>query len=218
MPAEIGTSSDVLSVGAAPATPQRAQKMPAGNGTGSDMPSVGAAPGHKRLNNEGPSGPPESKRQQTEASDDESTVIGDDNVADMEDVDEDGFKVVRHRKGRTVGVPVLITATEQGRDLRQVNPITLYSDIEGMLGAAPIRSRFTVQGALLLDVQTEKQANTLLQCKTISNIAVNARVPNAYLKNTCVIRGVPKWYSDQELMAFLRPQGVFSARRMIRRI
>ncbi|KAH6922579.1 hypothetical protein HPB50_016671 [Hyalomma asiaticum] len=192
--------------------------MPAENGTGSDMPSVGAAPGHKRLNNEGPSGPPESKRQQTEPSDDESTVIGDDNVADMEDVDEDGFKVVRHRKGRTVGVPVLITATEQGRDLRQVNPITLYSDIEGLLGAAPIRSRFTVQGALLLDVQTEKQANTLLQCKTISNIAVNARVPNAYLKNTCVIRGVPKWYSDQELMAFLRPQGVFSARRMIRRI
>ncbi|KAH6920519.1 hypothetical protein HPB50_028493 [Hyalomma asiaticum] len=73
----------------------------------------------------GPSGPPESKRQQTEPSDDESTVIGDDNVADMEDVDEDGFKVVRHRKGRTVGVPVLITATEQGRDLSQVNPITL---------------------------------------------------------------------------------------------
>ncbi|KAH6925117.1 hypothetical protein HPB50_001029 [Hyalomma asiaticum] len=97
----------------------------------------------------------------------------------MEDVDEDCFKVVRHRKGRTVGVPILITATEQGRDLRQVNPITLYSDIEGMLGATPIRSRFTVQGALLLDVQTEKQANTLLQCKTISNIAVNARVPNA---------------------------------------
>ncbi|KAH6943295.1 hypothetical protein HPB50_018743 [Hyalomma asiaticum] len=64
------------------------------------MPSVGAAPGHKRLNNEGPSGPPESKRQQTEASDDESTVIGDDNVADMEGVDEDGFKVVRHRKAK----------------------------------------------------------------------------------------------------------------------
>ncbi|KAH6924727.1 hypothetical protein HPB50_023029 [Hyalomma asiaticum] len=134
----------------------------------------------------------------------------------MEDVDEDGFKVVRHRKGRTVGVPVLITATEKGRDLRQVNLITLYSDIEGMLGAAPISSRFTVQGALLLDVQTEKQANTLLQCKDISNIAVDARVPNAYLKNTCLIRGVTKLFSDEELMAFLRLQGVFSARRMIR--
>ncbi|KAH6946479.1 hypothetical protein HPB50_013714 [Hyalomma asiaticum] len=136
----------------------------------------------------------------------------------MEDVDEDGFKVVRHCKGRTVGVPVLITATEQDRDLTQVNPITLYSDIEGMLGAAPIRSRFTVQGALLLDVQTEKQANTLLHCKTISNIAVNAPLTNGYLNNTCIIRGVPKWYLDEELMAFWRPQGVFGARKMIRRI
>ncbi|KAH6940193.1 hypothetical protein HPB50_026315 [Hyalomma asiaticum] len=73
-----------------------------------------------------PIGPP-GKQAPTEVSDDESTVIGEDNVADMEDVDEDAFKVVRHRKGRTVGVTVLITATEQGRDLRQGNPITLYS-------------------------------------------------------------------------------------------
>ncbi|KAH6943906.1 hypothetical protein HPB50_000460 [Hyalomma asiaticum] len=35
---------------------------------------------------------------QTEASDDKSTVTRDDNVADMEDVDEDGCKVVRHCK------------------------------------------------------------------------------------------------------------------------
>ncbi|KAH6946855.1 hypothetical protein HPB50_015644 [Hyalomma asiaticum] len=104
--------------------------MPAEIGTGSDMPSVGAAPGNKRLNNEGPSSPPESKRQETEVSDDESTVIGDDNVANMEDVDEDGFKVVRPRKGRTVGVPVLVTATEQGRDLRQQVTVGAPSDLQ----------------------------------------------------------------------------------------
>ncbi|KAH6934195.1 hypothetical protein HPB50_021497 [Hyalomma asiaticum] len=42
----------------------KAQEMPAESGNGSDMPSFGAAPGQKRLNIEGPSGPPESKRQQ----------------------------------------------------------------------------------------------------------------------------------------------------------
>ncbi|KAH6948235.1 hypothetical protein HPB50_023240 [Hyalomma asiaticum] len=95
--------------------------MPAESCNGSDMPSGGAEPGQKRLNIDGTSASPESKRQQTEVWDDESTVTGDYNAADMEDVDEDGFKVVRHRKGRTVGVPVLVTATEQGRDLRQAS-------------------------------------------------------------------------------------------------
>ncbi|KAH6941376.1 hypothetical protein HPB50_017520 [Hyalomma asiaticum] len=120
------------------------QRMPAENGNGSYMPSAGAAPGQKRLNTDDTSGSPESKHQQTDVPDDESTVIGDDNVADMEDVDEDDFVVVNDRKGLTVGVPVLITATEQGRHHRQVNPLTSHSGMEGMLGASPIRSRFTV--------------------------------------------------------------------------
>ncbi|KAH6943031.1 hypothetical protein HPB50_014106 [Hyalomma asiaticum] len=68
--------------------------MPAENGNGSNMPSVGAAPGQKCLNIDDTTNSTESKRQQTELSDDESIVIGDDNVADMENAGDDGFEVV----------------------------------------------------------------------------------------------------------------------------
>ncbi|KAH6920487.1 hypothetical protein HPB50_028526 [Hyalomma asiaticum] len=54
--------------------------MPADNSNGSDMPSVSAAPGQKRLNVDDTSSSPEIKRKQIEVSDDESTVIADDNV------------------------------------------------------------------------------------------------------------------------------------------
>ncbi|KAH6948228.1 hypothetical protein HPB50_023207 [Hyalomma asiaticum] len=136
-----------------PATPQRAQKMPAKNGNGSDMPSVGAAPGQKRLNIESPSGPQESKCQQTKVSDDELTVIGDNNMTDMEDVDDNGFKVVHHRKDRTVGVSVLITATEQGRDLGQQVTVGAPSDLQLWR-----RKRFIAGPKSHRDVSSEKAA------------------------------------------------------------
>ncbi|KAL1474875.1 hypothetical protein MTO96_037701 [Rhipicephalus appendiculatus] len=182
-----------------PAAAERDQKAPADNSSGSDMSLIGVTRCKKRSGVNETASSPESKRQQTEASDNESTVIGDTTVADMEDLDEGGFKIVRHRKDRTVGITVLIVSIQDGYNLRHVNPITLYSDIESMLGAAPMRSRFTAQGALLLNVEQKNMPTysstedhlQLLHCKTISNIPVSARVPNAYLKNTCTTRGVP---------------------------
>ncbi|KAH7978366.1 hypothetical protein HPB49_005359 [Dermacentor silvarum] len=163
---------------------------------------------------------PDCKRQDTGDSEDESTIIEDDNVANLPDLDMDegGFRVVRHRKDRAEGIPVLITAASERADLRQVNPILLYSELEAILGGAPVKSRFTAQGALLLDVETEGQANILLETKNIGGIAISSRVPHSYMKNTCIVRGVPKWYSDEELLTFLRPQGVFHAKRIIRRV
>lgn len=60
--------------------------------------------------------------------------------------------------------------------------------------------------------------NALLSCKSISGTAISARVPNSYLQNTCIIRGVPKWYTDNELLDYLKPQGVYHARRVTRRV
>ncbi|KAH7986174.1 hypothetical protein HPB52_025154 [Rhipicephalus sanguineus] len=80
------------------------------------------------------------------------------------------------------------------------------------------KSRFTAQGALLLDIETEDQANMILETKTICGLAISARVPHSYMKNTCIIKGVPRWYSDEELLTYLRPQGVYHARRVMRRV
>ncbi|XP_070390782.1 uncharacterized protein [Dermacentor albipictus] len=163
---------------------------------------------------------PGCKRQDTGESEDESTIIEDDNVAKPSDLDMDegGFRIVRHRKNRVEGIPVLITAASERDDLRQVNPIVLYSELERILGGAPVKRHFTAQGALLLDLETEGQANVLLETKNIGGIVISARVPHSYRKNKCIVKGVPKWYSDEKLVIYLRPQGVFHARRIIRRV
>ncbi|KAL1442147.1 hypothetical protein MTO96_030925 [Rhipicephalus appendiculatus] len=163
---------------------------------------------------------PDCKRQDITESEDDSTEIGDHNAANSTDLDMDegGFRVVRHRKDRTVGIPVILAPASEGANLRQVNPIALYSEIEAILGGAPVKSHFTAQGSLLLDIATEDQANVLLETKNICGIAISARVPHSYMKNTCVVRGVPRWYSDEELLTYLKPQGVYHARRIVRRV
>ncbi|KAH7978749.1 hypothetical protein HPB49_006649 [Dermacentor silvarum] len=204
--------------GAAPPAASQGARIQAGTDEHSAMTSQGVTPGQKRQLV--CTSQPDCKRQDTGDSEDESTIIEDDNVVNLSDLDMDegGFRIVRHRKDRAEGIPVLITAASERADLRQVNPILLYSELETILGGAPVKSHFTAQGALLLDVETEGQANILLETKNIGGIAISARVPHSYMKNTCIVRGVPKWYSDEELLTFLRPQGVFHARRIIRRV
>lgn len=142
---------------------------------------------------------------------------GGDNTTEMADMDQEGFKVVSHRKRRTVGIPVLLSPTEKGKDLRRENPIALFSVISSLLGKAPNRGRFTAQGALLLDVTTEEEVDILLRCNRLGGVAVCARLPYSYVQNTCIIRGVPKWHTEEELLTYLRPQGVTHVRRVVRR-
>ncbi|KAL1446519.1 hypothetical protein MTO96_028803 [Rhipicephalus appendiculatus] len=163
---------------------------------------------------------PDCKRQDITESEDDSTDIVDHDVVNSTDLnmDEGGFRVVRHRKERTVDIPVILAAASEGANLRQVNPIALYSEIEAILGGAPVKSHFSAQGSLLLDIATEDQANALLETKNICGIAISARVPHGYMKNTCIVRGVPRWYSDEELLTYLKPQGVYHTRRIVRRV
>ncbi|KAH6943893.1 hypothetical protein HPB50_000447 [Hyalomma asiaticum] len=86
---------------------------------------------------------PDSKRQDNEDSEGESTVTGGHSVANLTtlDVDEGGFRIVRQRKGTSSGIPVLIVPATEGIDFRQVNPhIVLCSEVEAILGGAPVRA------------------------------------------------------------------------------
>lgn len=51
-------------------------------------------------------------------------------VADMRDMNDESFKGVSQRRNRTVGIPVVISRTAAGMDLRQVDPISLYSAVK----------------------------------------------------------------------------------------
>lgn len=153
----------------------------------------------------------------TSKGDDDMIVGGSELGVEMTDVDEEGFKVVSHRKKRSVGIPVLVSPAKSDQGLSKVNPIVLFSAFKTLLGKAPIRSRFTAQGALLLDVETEKKVNVLLRSDQVGGIAISARLPHSYVQNTCIIKGVPKWYTEEDLLEYLRPQGVLHVRRILRR-
>lgn len=97
-----------------------------------------------------------------------------------------------------------------------MNPIALHSAVTSLSDAEPVRSYFTAQGSLLLDVAIEDQVNALFRCGKLCGVEVSARLPNAYLQNTCLIRGVPKWYTEADLLAYTKPQGVIHVRRIVR--
>ncbi|KAH7971443.1 hypothetical protein HPB49_024169 [Dermacentor silvarum] len=61
----------------------------------------------------------ECKRYKATETDDESTLIDDCDIADITDLDDEGFRLVRHRKERTVGIPVIITPVTEGADLKK---------------------------------------------------------------------------------------------------
>lgn len=103
----------------------------------------------------------ECKRYKATETDDESTLIDDCDIADITDLDDEGFRLVRHRKERTVGIPVIITPVTERAALKKVSLIVLSTEIQKILGAAPVRSRFTSEGALRLDVQIEEHVNAL---------------------------------------------------------
>ncbi|KAL1447497.1 hypothetical protein MTO96_044270 [Rhipicephalus appendiculatus] len=150
--------------------------------------------------------------------DDASTTVGlDEKVDDWSDMNDDNFKMVSHRKNRTLGYPVIVSPIESGKDLRQVNPIALHSAVKSVIDAEPVRRSFTAQGSLLLDVATEDQVNALFRCDKMCGVGVSARLPNAYLQSTCLIRGVSKWYTEADLLTNTKPQGVSHVRRIVRR-
>ncbi|KAH7932120.1 hypothetical protein HPB51_029537 [Rhipicephalus microplus] len=150
--------------------------------------------------------------------DDASTIVGlDEKVDDWSDMEDDNFKIVSHRKSRTVGIPVIISPVESGKDLRQVNPNALYSAVTSVIDAEPVRSYLTAQGSLLIDVAPEDQVNALFRCDKLCGVAVSARLPNAYLRNTWLIRVVQKWYNEADLLEYTKPQGLTPVRRIVRR-
>ncbi|KAG0435173.1 hypothetical protein HPB47_018646, partial [Ixodes persulcatus] len=57
----------------------------------------------------------------------------------------------------------------------------------------------------------------LLKVHSFYGIQVQATIPKAYLQNVGLIKGVPKWYTDNDLNEFLGPTGGIAARRLYQR-
>lgn len=109
--------------------------------------------------------------------DDDRMVSGSQVRVEMTDVDEEGFKAVSVCKKRSVGIPVLVFPAKGDQDLRKVNPVVQISTFKTLLRQAPIRSKFTAQDTLLLDVATEKEVNVLLRSDQVGGTAIFAGHP-----------------------------------------
>ncbi|XP_029831964.2 uncharacterized protein LOC115316666 [Ixodes scapularis] len=161
---------------------------------------------------------PQTKRRKGDGDDEEISV--NDHPEKMEETEagEDSeFTLVQHRRQRTTGVPVLLTPVQEDKRLQQQNPLKLSAEVETLAGAPIVRHRFTARGGLLLDVSEVPTVHRLLKVHSLCGIPVQATIPKAYLQNFGLIKGVPKWYTDNDLNEFLGPAGVIAARRLYQR-
>lgn len=77
-----------------------------------------------------------------------------------------------------------------------------------------ISSRLTARGGLLVEVTSASAARRLLRTETLCGVAVDVQVPRSDQHNVGLIRGVTKWYTDEEVADQLSSQGVVQARRV----
>lgn len=136
---------------------------------------------------------------------------------DLTEGDLEGFVLVEHRRQRTTGVPVLLTPTNEAHRLQQQNPLKLSAEVNTAAGCPILRHHFTARGGLLVEVAEVNSVNKLLRVRNLGDMPVQATIPNTYLQNFGLIKGVPAWYTDAELANFLQPTGVVAARRLYRR-
>lgn len=134
-----------------------------------------------------------------------------------EEINDEGFTLVEHRRKRKTGIPVLFTPTKEEDRLQQLNPLKLSDEIKATAGAPFVRHRFTAKGGLLVDVAEPATVNRLLTVRALGGVSVVATIPRAYMQNSGLIKGVPDWYSNAEMTDFLGPVGVIAARRLYQR-
>ena len=136
---------------------------------------------------------------------------------DSTEGDLEGFILVTHRRERTTGVPVLLTPADETQRLQQQNPLRLSTEVNMAAGGPILRHQFTARGGLLVEVAEVSSVNRLMQVNTLGGIPVQVTIPNTYLQNFGMIKGVPLWYTDAQLVECLQPEGVIAARRPYRR-
>lgn len=83
-----------------------------------------------------------------------------------------------------------------------------------VVGHGLVSSRLTARGGLLVEVTSASAARRLLRTETLCGVAVDVQVPRSDQHNVGLIRGVTKWYTDEEVADQLSSQGVVQARRI----
>lgn len=140
-------------------------------------------------------------------------TTGDVHVAEEEN--QAAFTVVRHKKSRSAGIPVVIQPTQPGCSFWRLNPNLLASAVVSTAQEKVLTHRFNKDGGLVVTVSSLNAANRLLAVTELVGMAVQARLPRSYSATSGKIYDVPLEYTDEELLSYLRDQGVTSAKRQV---
>ncbi|XP_077548032.1 uncharacterized protein LOC144160707 [Haemaphysalis longicornis] len=140
-------------------------------------------------------------------------TTGDGHAAEEES--QAAFTVVRYKKSRPTDIPVVIQPTQPGCSFWRLNPNLLASAVVSIAQEKVLTHRFNKDGGLVVTVSTLNAANRLLAVTELVGMTVQARLPRSYSATCGKIDDVPLEYTDEELLSYLRDQGVTSAKRQV---
>lgn len=154
--------------------------------------------------------PPQKKRAVGEGQENAATL-----GEEVEAMDEAAFTVVKYKKARAAGIPVTFQPTQPGSSLWRVNPNLLAAAVVASAQEKVLTHRLNKDGSLVVTVPTLSAANRLLEVTEVAGMAVRVSVPRSYSATFGKIHGVPREYTDNELLVYLQDQGVISVRRQV---
>lgn len=132
-----------------------------------------------------------------------------------EEKHQSAFTVVTYKKTRPAGIPVVIQPTQPSCSFWRLNPNLLASAVVTTAQEKVLTHHFSKDGSLVVTVSSVNAANRLLAVTELVGMAVRAHLPRSYSATFGKIYDVPLEYADEELLSYLREQGVISVKRQV---
>lgn len=136
-------------------------------------------------------------------------------LEDIGDYNNARFTPVFQEDRQSPGITVMFRPICKERSFWRVNPNSLADEVLDIAQEDILSSRITKAGSLLVTVSSRLAANRLLFQTHLSGVDVETVVQTCYWNNLGKIRGVPVEYSDNDLLEYLKEEGVVGVQRQI---
>lgn len=136
-------------------------------------------------------------------------------LEDIGDYNDARFPPLSQEDRQSPGITVMFRPICKERSFWRVNPNSLADEVLDIAQEDILSSRITKAGSLLVTVSSRPAANRLLIQTHLSGVDVETGVQTCYWNNLGKIRGVPLEYSDNDLLEYLKEEGVVGVQRQI---
>ncbi|XP_064485190.1 uncharacterized protein LOC135397517 [Ornithodoros turicata] len=144
---------------------------------------------------------------------DSAPSIASDISSNENNMDDDGFITVVHKKNRKAGIPVILKPVNPEQSFLKANLNVVAKEVLQATQERIKKHRIATDGSLVITVATLPAAKALLALTSVASIAVTTRVPDSYARNIGKISGMRDQYTDEQLLEYFRPLGAIDVRR-----